>query len=120
MATRTAQGGIPTHQGPYSGNVATDAFDRGALCRPALLQIDATAGATPTVTVAIQGSLDGVNWYAIPYALPATPGTTAVATFTITSTGITQYHLLAFGWQYLRLNLTANTNVTINDVALLA
>lgn len=120
MATFTAQGGIARAIGPYTGNVATDILDRGSLMRAALLQIDATAGATPTVTVNVQGSLDGTNWFNVPYATTAIPGTAVVTALTLTTTAVTQYHLLAFAWQFLRLNLTANTNMTINSVSLLA
>jgi hypothetical protein len=120
VATFPAAPGVAASVGPFTGNVATDILDRGSVNRPALLQIDATAGGTPTVTVAIQGSLDGVNWFAAPYATTAAPGTVAVATFALTSTAVTQYHLPAFGWRYLRLNLTANTNMTLNAVTLLS
>ncbi len=120
MPNFSAQPGVARSIGPYSGNVNTDVLDRGSANRPALLQIDATAGATPTVTVNVQGSLDGVNWFNIPYATIAAPTTVVVAALTLIATAVTQYHLPAFGWQFLRLALSANTNMTLNNVTLLA
>jgi hypothetical protein len=68
--------------------------------------------------VNIQGSMDGVNWDNIPYALPTTPETAAVAALTITSAVTTIYRLRPFhAWRYLKLNLSANTNVTLTATA---
>lgn len=94
-----------------SSNVA----DRGVTSvGPALLTIVTTVGATPTVTVDIQGSADGVDWWDVPYADAATPTTVAVAALTIT-TAATFHKILQpqAPWRYLRLLYSANTNVTI-------
>jgi hypothetical protein len=82
--------------------------------RPAAIRIVSTVGATPTVTVNIQGSIDGTNWYNVPYALVATPSTFVVAALTIT-TAVTTHYLLQTNqaWAYLKLVLSANTNVTL-------
>ena len=76
MATRSAIGpGDYTLGTAQTGNVATDVLDRGSARGPAALVITSTVGATPTVTAAIEGSASGSAWYAVPYALVATPST---------------------------------------------
>lgn len=92
---------------------STNVADRGGARGPALLKITTTIGATPTVTIAIEGSADGTNWFNIPYADSATPTTIAVATFAIT-TATTVYKLLQVDqpWRFVRLTYSANTNVT--------
>ena len=97
---------------------STNVADRGGLVSgivgPALLTIVTTVGATPTVTVAIEGSVDGSDWWNVAYALPATPETVAVANITITSATTTRVILRQnHPWRYLRLNYSANTNVTL-------
>src|SRR6476646_11495750 len=98
---------------------STNVADRGAGYGsagygPALLTINSTIGATPTVTVDIQGSADGTNWFNIAYALPATPETPVVTALTIT-TAVTSVYILRANqpWRFCRLNLSANTNVTL-------
>lgn len=80
--------------------------------------ITSTIGSTPTVTVNIQGSVDGVNWFNIPYSLVATPRTFVLTALTITTAVTTTYLLqeLIF-WRYLKLALSANTNVTLTATA---
>ena len=92
---------------------STNVADRGGARGPALLKITTTVGATPTVTIAVEGSADGTNWFNIPYADSATPTTIAVATFAIT-TATTVYKLLQVDqpWRFVRLTYSANTNVT--------
>jgi hypothetical protein len=82
--------------------------------------ITSAIGATPTVTVNIQGSADGVAWFNVPYALVATPRTFVLTALTITTAVTTTYLLqeLVF-WRYLKLALTANTNVTLTATAYL-
>ena len=82
--------------------------------------ITSAIGATPTVTINIQGSADGVNFYNIPYALVATPATFVVAAITIT-TAVTTTYLLQPNqpWQVIKLNYSANTNVTLTANAYL-
>lgn len=93
---------------------STNVVDRGSSVLAGFIQIVSTIGATPTVTVAIQGSVDLANWWAIPWAEVATPTTLSVATFAITTATTTQKILLPnHPWRYVRLNYTANTNVTI-------
>lgn len=96
------------------GNVdSTNTIDRGAIRRPGLLKIVSVAGATPTVTVNILGSMDGTNFFNIGYAVQSTPETVTVAAITIT-TSTTAYYVIRDGpWRFLKLNLSANTNVTL-------
>ena len=98
-----------------TGNGAsTNIVDRGAgAACTALLKITTAIGATPTCTYAIEGSADGVNWFAVAYADSATPETMSVATFAIT-TATTVYKILrvSMPWRFLRVTYSANTNVT--------
>ena len=66
--------------------------------------VTSAIGATPTVTVNIQGSADGVAWFNIPYALVATPRTFVITAITITTAVTTTYLLqeLVF-WRYVKL-----------------
>lgn len=84
--------------------------------RPAAIRILSAIGATPTVTVNIQGSVDGTNWFNIPYALVGTPSTFVVAAITIT-TAVTTFYLLqtSQAWSYVKLVMSANTNVTLTS-----
>ena len=80
--------------------------------------ITSAIGATPTVTVNIQGSVDGVNFYNIPYALVATPATFVVTAITITTAVTTTYLLQpSQQWRVLKLVYSANTNVTLTAQA---
>ena len=68
------------------------------------------AGATPTVTFKIQGSLDGSNWYDIPYVTDASD-TLSQASLTMTAVGTK----VLFGMRpfaFYRVVVSANTNVT--------
>lgn len=119
MATLEAD---PAGGGPESVNLSsaqtgngasTNVLDRGRATGPALLKITTTVGATPTVTILIEGSADGTNFFPAAYADSATPATLVGTTFVIT-TATTVYKLLPDGqpWRYLRLTYSANTNVT--------
>jgi len=97
-----------------TGNGAsTNIVDRGGSQAAALIVITTTIGATPTCTYAIEGSVDGTTWFAVPYADSATPTTVSVATFVITTaTTVRKYVQPNVPVRYLRLNYSANTNVT--------
>ncbi len=96
---------------------STNTLDRGGLSGPALLRITTTIGATPTVTVNIQGSADGANWFNAAYATAAAPETPAVAAIVIT-TAVTNFYILrpSHPWRFLKLAYSANTNVTLTAV----
>lgn len=119
MATLDAdpRGGAPDAtnlSNAQTGNgVSTNVANRGASVGVALLKLTTTVGATPTVTIAIEGSADGTNFFNVAYAVAATPETVAVANVVIT-TATTNYYILRpnHPWQYLRLTYSANTNVT--------
>jgi len=98
-----------------TGNAdSTNTLDRGTASSPGAVVVTSTVGATPTVTVNIQGSADGTNFHNIPYALVATPATFVVAAITITTATTTTYLLQTDQpWRYLKLVYSANTNVTL-------
>jgi hypothetical protein len=90
---------------------STNVVDRGGSVGPALLKITTVAGTT--CTYAIEGSADGTNWLAVPYADSATPATLSVATFNITSSTTVYKHLLAgYPWRFVRVTFSANTGIT--------
>lgn len=110
--------GTALSTGQAGNGDSTNILDRAAFFGPAALVIASTVGATPTVTVNIQCSTDGVNWFNVPYALVATPETVAVAALTITTATTVTYLLRPFyAWRYLKLVLSANTNVTLTATA---
>lgn len=123
MATLAAPAGtgtpnIVTLSSAQTGNgQSTNVADRGTNVAQstgtALLTIVTTVGATPTVTVAIEGSVDNSDWFSVAYATAAAPETVAVSTFAITSATTTRMILRPnHPWRYLRLTYSANTNVT--------
>lgn len=80
--------------------------------------ITSTVGATPTVTINIQASVDGANYYNVAYATTAAPETPVITALTITTAVTTTYILRPnLPWRYLKLVLSANTNVTITATA---
>lgn len=125
MATITYQ---PISQGTDAGVAlstsqvgngdSTNIMDRGNFVGAGVLIITSVVGSTPTVTVNILGSIDGINFDNIPYALQATPETPAVAALTITTAVTTIYRLRPYhAWRFLKLNYSANTNVTLTATA---
>lgn len=99
---------------------STNTADRGlaGVGAPGAIVITSAVGATPTVTVNIMGSVDGVNFFNIAYALVATPETPAVGAITITTAVTTTYLLRPdHAWRYLKLVYSANTNVTLTATA---
>lgn len=108
---RPASGNLSTAQTGNSNS--TNIVDRGPERGLAQLKIVSTIGATPTVTVAIEGSLDGSDWS--PAAYTDTPiSALSIATFTITTATTTRKFLPANQpWRFLRLVYSANTNVTL-------
>jgi hypothetical protein len=80
----------------------------------ASLVLTTTVGGTPTVTINIQGSVDGVNYVNIPYSAENTFSATWVVTALTITTAKTGFYVLqpGHGWRYLKLVYSANTNVT--------
>lgn len=70
-------------------------------------------GATPTVTWKAQVSMDGLAWFDAQYVTDAVD-TVAVAAITVTVVGsqVVFLRLADRGWQWVRLVVSANTNVT--------
>lgn len=87
----------------------------GSYEEPAAIVITSTIGATPTVTVNIQGSIDGTNWFNVPYAVQGTWTGTYVTTAITITTATTLSYLLQANWAYrlVKLVYSANTNVTL-------
>lgn len=111
--TTTLQGGNFTS----SAASRTSDFDYQA---GGALIITSAVGATPTVTVNILGSVDGVNYFNIPYALVATPTTFVVTALTITTAVTTTYLLQSLQpWTFVQIVASANTNVTLTATAYL-
>ena len=104
-----------------TGNVdSTNTAFRGMRSTGGALVITSAIGATPTVTVNIRGSMDNVTFYNIPYALVATPRTFVLTAITITTAVTTTYLLQELvPWRYLKIVMSANTNVTLTADAYL-
>ena len=83
--------------------------------RQMVLRIVSTIGATPTVTIKILGSVDGTTFYKVPYSvMSAAPSDWTTADIT-TTTAKTELYALMRGqsWLFLKVNMSANTNVTL-------
>ena len=91
----------------------TNIADRGLFVGPALLRIITTVGGGPTCTYLIEGSANGVDWFAQPYADPSAAETMTIATFAIT-TATTTLKFIRVGHpsRFLRVTFSLNTNVT--------
>lgn len=75
---------------------------------------------SPTFTFTIQGSVDGTNYFNIPYALVATPSTYVVTAITTTSSNTITYLLQPNQpWNFLKLNISALTTETVTATAYL-
>lgn len=114
-------GGLIALSSAQTGNGdSTNTADRGlaGIGASGAIVVTSAVGATPTVTVNIMGSVDGVNFFNLAYALVGTPETPAVGAITIT-TAVTTTYLLRPGhaWRYLKLVYSANTNVTLTATA---
>lgn len=122
MATVSiSSGGSATLGTAQTGNTdSTNTIDRGFGRGAGAIVVTSTIGATPTVKLDIQGSVDGVNFYNVGYSLVATPETVAVAQITITTAVSTTYLLRAdHAWRFLKCVYSVNTNVTLTATAYL-
>jgi len=82
-----------------------------------------TAGSTPTVAVAIQesfaGSPSGTDWVTLVCTKEGAAAETKAISFTETTSGYF-YYVISKGWYpYVRVNLSANTNMTMDEAWLL-
>jgi hypothetical protein len=116
-----SSGGSAVLGSAQTGNAdSTNTVDRGFNRGPAAVVVTTTVGATPTVKIDIQGSVDGTNFFNIGYALVATPETVAVAQITVTTAVTTTYLLRPTApWRFLKLAYSSNTNVTLTATAYL-
>ena len=100
-----------------TGNVSTDVAYVGSrsTTQQGALIITSAIGATPTVTVNIQGSIDGTTFVNVPYSAENTISATWVVTALTITTAKTGFYALQPGmpWRYLKLVMSANTNVTL-------
>jgi hypothetical protein len=122
MATVIGQPGSSTVLGTaQTGNVdSTTVLDRGLHRGPAAIVVTNVDGGSGTVKLDIKGSVDGTNFFNLPYALVATPETVAVAQITITTAVTTTYLLRGdHAWRYLKLTYSANTAETMTATAYL-
>jgi hypothetical protein len=87
--------------------------DNNVGINPALVRLVTVIGATPTCTYAIEGSADNANWWSLLYAVSATPATVVATTFVVT-TATTKLLIVQPNqpYRFLRLTMSANTNVT--------
>ncbi len=108
--------GIANLSTAQTGNGAsTNIVDRAGSVGPALLRLTTTVGATPTVTVAVEGSSEGTNFFSIQYADSASPQTLTIATFVVTTATTIRLLIPAnLPVRYLRVTYSSNTNVTVN------
>jgi hypothetical protein len=114
MAVVDARGSANLSTAQTGNADSTNTAFRESVSGPAALVVTSTIGATPTVTVNILGSVDGVNFFNIPYALVATPSTFVLSAITITTAVTTTYLLQPTqAWRFVKLNYSANTNVTL-------
>lgn len=114
-----ADTGIVLSSAQTGNGDSTNILDRGGLPGVAVVQLTSAVGATPTVTVNIQGSMDGVFWYNVPYVTAAAPTSAVVTALTIT-TAVTNVYKVTGVWRYLKLAYSANTNVTLTATVYLA
>lgn len=122
MAVVVAQSGSATILGAaQTGNVdTTSTLDRGLNRGSAAIVLASTAGGGGTVKVDISGSVDGTNFYNVPYALVATPETAVVTQITVISTTTVTYLLRPdHAWRYLKLVYSSNTAMTMTATAYL-
>lgn len=78
------------------------------------------AGATPTLTWVLEGSIDGVNWVTVPVVDNLSDAAVFAAT-TVTAVGLYFKFLWAAAgcarfFRYYRVRVTANTNITYSVV----
>lgn len=106
-------------QNAQTGNAdSTNTIQRSgsdANLRAPVLRIVSTIGATPTVTVNLVGSADGVTFFNIPYSpLASAAGDWSKAAIVITTATTALYALMPNQpWTFIKLVMTLNTNVTL-------
>ena len=118
MATLAGNVGSPVRLADaLTGNVDTDVVYVGSrsTTQQGALILTSAIGATPTVTINIRGSIDGATYVNVPYSAENMISATWVTTAITITTAKTGFYALQPGmpWRYLKLVLSANTNVTM-------
>lgn len=91
-----------------TGTGASPAFDKGPY-NNCTLQIRGTGATTNTATAKIEGSLDGTNWYSIPYRTPSSD-TSSNSNVTVTDAQSALFYLDPKYVRYVRVNVSANAS----------
>lgn len=108
--------GVATLSDGQTGNGAsTNVADRGESHKKngTMIVVSTAAGATPTCTYQIEVSVDGTTWVNATWADSATPTSDGTGTFALTtSTRVKKIVKHAQNWRYVRVTMSANTNVT--------
>jgi len=97
------------------GALTSQILDCGPLPAGGAIKIESTiTGGAPSATANIQGSVDGLNWFNVPYALVASLTTFVVTALTIT-TAVSTLYLLQGGvfYRYLRVAASSVTDITL-------
>lgn len=100
-----------------TGIFTSDTLDKSTY-NTATIQIKATSAAK-SATAKIEGSLNGTDWFSIPYRTPASD-TSADTDLTITTTGTYVYYIDPKYVRYLRVDVTANTGVSFDSILAVA
>lgn len=106
--------GVTIATGMVGTGATPNVMDRNAQTAPGYILITTTVGATPTCTYQCEGSADNSSWNPLSTADSTTPTSFSTATFTIT-TATTVTRIIdptATNARYVRVTLSANTNVT--------
>ena len=111
MATIAYPGNLATSQ---AGNGdSTNIIKRGPIIneRKPILRVTTNAGTT--ITLNIQGSYDGTNWFNVMYSpMAAAPTQFVNAAIVITTAATFLYYLPDTDWVYLKTVASANTGMT--------
>ena len=124
MATLDAQGGAPVvlMTGVTSTGDSTNTASRplGQIIGGGAVVVSNVGTGSPTFTYTIQGSVDGTNFFNVPYALVATPRTFVVTAITTTATNTISYLLQEnIYYRFLKINISALTTETVGATAYL-
>jgi len=124
MATlySTDDSGLRLSDAQTGNGDSTNVAFRGSRDTAGTVIITSAIGATPTVTVNIQGSVDGVNYANVPYYAGAwaVAPTYILTAIVITTAVTTMYHIRGTDdFRYFKLVYSANTNVTLTADAYL-
>ena len=103
--------------GSQSSTFTSDVFDKTTY-NTCTIQLIAVANAK-TATVKIEGSIDGTNYFNVPYRTPASD-TSANTDLTINADGTYVYYIDPKYVRFLRVRATANTGVTFSSALAVA